>query len=51
MGHLTEQLEDTGGRLSQREVALLGNGHRSLAFLLKFLSGEYILLLVWLKIY
>lgn len=51
-GTFTEQLEHTGRRLSQREVALLGNGHRSLTFLLKFLSEEYIhVLLVWLKIY
>ena len=51
-GTFTEQLEDTGRRLSQREVELLGNGDRSLTFLLKFLSKEYIhVLLVWLKIY
>lgn len=35
-GVFTEQLEDTGRRLSQRGVAVLGNYHRSLAFMFEF---------------
>lgn len=35
-GVFTEQLGDTGRRLSQRGVAVLGNYHRSLVFMFEF---------------